>query len=394
MWGRNRVAVCLAILFGHFVACADTALAQYFPGKEIKERQEFNQRTEHWPTTLLSGNSFDQVGKSIANEPGFPTSGTDVEKARYCMNRLPDLVSKYSLSAGNTATGLAVFAGRLADPLDPESNAAIKALNLGNCAEFSMFFQDVLRGAGVTQSQVFYGDNDPSEGHSLRFTGTDTAIYVPEVLPDGTVVRRVFDPFRAVYHGGATDSSVDQQVPLWSDRPMTDKDSLPRDVGKASWIATVGKNYVKGQDEKLLNPATTVQIRKVGIEELAGLYRRGTSEIQLTVDGMRLSAVWRKGPGPRTAGKTMFASALPKAGSASEFTSNTGYSYADDCPRLAPYRSCPMTIKFVIMPSATTMTIVEKNPKYWSGECKWAVDKPWATKTNSWTQVETSAASR
>lgn len=375
----------VSILLAYIPAAASLAQGYLDPDRyydeQLRLNEEVQNRTKDWPSTLRSSDSFDGIGKAISREPMFPFAGTDVDKARFVMTRLPDIVSKYGLETGSggLTSNLVIQAGRFFDRFDPESNGPIKLTGDGNCAEFSMFFQDVLRAAGV-HSQVFYGDKNPDEGHSMTFAGTDTAVYVNETLPNGKTIRRVFDAFRAVYHHQQAERGPwSNTIASWSDKPMTQADKRPgeQDV----WLEKLRpvKKYVKGQDQKLLPPATDPRTPK-NFSNYVGIYQRDDNpsfKMRISSDGTSLSAVWVKHP--LKTGSPVFVGARNQAGTA-VFSTEKGYAYAEsDCPGMKPF-VCPAKIEFVTAGKALTFS--SRPPKYWSKTakshtpCSWALDQP------------------
>jgi hypothetical protein len=207
-----------------------------------------------WPASISGDSGFEDLGKVIANEPGFPKAGSDVEKARYVFGRLPDIVRTYGLKpgTGSTLSNVVIEAARVCST-DPEAAESLKGWSgWGNCGEFSYAFSEVLGGAGVT-NRVVFGDNDASTGHSSSFAGTDTTLIVVEKDASGRVSRRVFDAFRATFHapGNIPDAST---LARWGDVPLTPKDSLPRDAGHLSWRETVDKSFVKDASTETVMP--------------------------------------------------------------------------------------------------------------------------------------------
>lgn len=210
--------------------------------------------TSHWPASISGSAGFQDLGKAITKDPGFPAKGTDVEKARFVFSKLPEIAKKYDLEAGSgmPLSQAVIGLGRFGS--DPEDTGSLKGCTgWGNCGEWSYAFSEVLGGAGV-QSKVAYGDKSGGTGASLAHGGTDTMVIVEERTPDGAISRRVFDPFRAAFHGEDARPTAGT-VAVWTDRPLTDNDKLPRDVGQTSWQSDplIKKPFIK---TRRLKPAS------------------------------------------------------------------------------------------------------------------------------------------
>lgn len=347
-----------------------------------------------WPTELtMRDHSFKKIGAAIANEPGFPSNGSEAEKATYIYSRLPQVVDYYGLTAGtgSRASDLTVGGLRMFDGVDVEQVASLKsAFGRGNCAEFTFMFQDILTGAGV-QGHVIYADNDPNPGYSQNFTGTDTALYVDETGPNGVVVRRVFDAFRAVYHHQKDGKSWKEAIGEWGDQPMTSNDRLSRDPAHLdSWLETLEKKYVKGQETETVlppnrkAPATTANVEAV-LKKVLGLWQ-SPDGAQLLLRGTngQIEAMYVKlSPKQRVQGMPdnayYFRNGTLKLGPPLKIVSSNGFNYAQaDCnQRLAPFTKCDCQVSFV--PSLDSAIFSRRAPQYWKKDCRWAAGEAWYT---------------
>ncbi len=354
--------------------------------------QAHSQKNSHWPTELtMRDHSFLTIGKAIADEPGFPLNGNEIQKANYVYSRLPQVVDYYGLTAGTgsrvsdwTVGGLRMF-----DGLDVEGSASLKStLGRGNCAEFTFMFQDILKGAGV-QGHVMYADNDPKKGFSQHFTGTDTALYVEERGPDGTVVCRVFDAFRATYHHQRDGKSWKETISEWGDQPMRPSDRLKRDPGDLeTWLEVLEKKFVKGQQTQEVLPSNrktpqgSANIDQV-LKQVLGLWQspagaqlllRGTNG-QIEAMYVKLTAKQRVQGMPDNA--YYFRNGTLKLGPPLALVSNNGYNYAQsDCnKRLSPFTKCETRITF--RPGLDSATFTRRAPSYWKKDCRWAPGEAW-----------------
>jgi hypothetical protein len=349
------------------------------------------QMSDHWPAGVMNSKAFDQIGAAIAAEPNFPTHGSEMEKAHYVFSRLPEIQKKYDLKAGTggPVSQPLVLGGRGLDRFDPEDVAALKVTGTGNCAEWSQAFQHVLGGAGV-HSTVMYADDDPAPGRSWGFDKTDTALFVEEVV-GGRKIRRVFDPFRAVYHAQHDGTTVEDQINKWVDLPMRDDDRLPRDVGD-HWLSRCypKKRYVKlATTMELIPPNDTerpgvpltldsVTKRLVGTWQnqengaTIGLYLEGGT---LTARGITGSARSRVLGIPDNS--YLFKSGKINLGKQITITSKGGYTYADknDCKFLGPYPHCLVTARFLAQRNLLVVDV--KKPKYDPDRCEWAAHREW-----------------
>lgn len=220
--------------------------------------------SSHWPRSISGPSGFEDLGRAIRKDPGFPTKGSEVEKARFIFSRLPEIAKKYGLDAGSggVMSNAVIGASRLKS--DPENADSLKGCTgWGNCGEWSYAFQQILAGTGVT-SEVVYGDKEGGKGRSLAFNGTDTTVFVRERTPGGAESRRVFDPFRAAYHGSNWQPTA-ASVTDWSDRPLTDNDKLPRDASRYSWQKDplIDKPYIKSAiSETELPPQEPISVQE------------------------------------------------------------------------------------------------------------------------------------
>jgi hypothetical protein len=198
-----------------------------------------------WPASIATTQGFNDLGKAIANSQSFPRTGTDVDKAGYVFRQLPAIAKKYGLKPGSGSKLSDLVIGLYRKfGTDPENADSLKGkAGWGNCGEWTYAFSEVLDGAGVL-SRVVFGDKSGQGGEFAgSFTGTDTTLYVEEVLTDGRTSRRVFDAFRAVYHGKDY-VPTPETLRTWGNVPLQDTDKLARDQ-QISWQRNVGKPYVK-----------------------------------------------------------------------------------------------------------------------------------------------------
>jgi hypothetical protein len=205
-----------------------------------------------WPAELAAEDGFGRVGRAIADEPGFPRTGTQIEKAKYVYGRIPAVAGAYGLQAnrGTAADNALVGAGRFND--DPEGTGALKTTGVGNCAEWTYAMLEMLGGAGV-EATPYFADSTRENGASLGFNGTDTSLYVNERTSDRKVSRRVFDAFRACHHGTGGRPTT-ESLEEWGDRPLTDVERLPQDQG-ICWLQQVKKPYIKSAFTEELLPS-------------------------------------------------------------------------------------------------------------------------------------------
>jgi len=351
------------------------------------------QAQANWPSHLsLREHSFLKIGQAIANEPGFPIHGTEVQKADYMFSRLPKVVEHYGLTAGTgsklsdwTVGGLRMF-----DGLDAEGSASMKSsLGIGNCSEFTFMFQDMLKGTGVA-GHVIYADDDPNKGYSSGFTGTDTALYVNEVGPDGVIVRRVFDAFRATHHHQGQNKPWKDMLEEWGNRPMTNADRLGRDpAGLTSWLNHLEKGYVKAQDTEELVPVNEktskpkADINNV-LKDVLGLWQ-SPKGAQLLLRGTNgnIEAIYVK----RTAQQRVqgmpdnafyFRSGTLKLGPPVVIESKNGWNYPQtDCKSMAPFTKCDTRVSFTTAFKSAKFT--RRAPAYWKKPCQWATGEDWYT---------------
>lgn len=207
--------------------------------------------TSSWPDSISKSTGFHDLGAAIKSEPGFPSDGTDVEKARYVFGRLPNIAKKYDLKMGNGHPWSNLVVGITRIGNDPENADPLKRYpHWGNCGDWSYAFSEILTGANVP-ARVAFGDSTSDQGYSNAFNGTDTMVIVEEKASDGRVSRRVFDPFRAGYHSG-TNQPTEESIKDWEDIPLSDQDKW-LDEQTMSWQKMVGKKYVKdaGNQQKL-----------------------------------------------------------------------------------------------------------------------------------------------
>ncbi len=391
---KLATSACFLIL----LAAQDPSPAQHVVADPQVQKEKIARegRTTGWPNTLLGADTFARLGKAISHEPNFPFGGSDIEKANYYMSRLPDIVDKYNLvtGTGTKASDWIVGAQRQLDGLDPEGTASLKGTGRGNCAEFSMFFQDVLRGGGV-DSQVFFGDKIGTPGtHAPGFDGTDTAIYLNETLPDGTVVRRVFDPFRATYHHFQEKLPWSKTIPRWSNRPMTAADKIPGDT--ELWLHQVlpPKFFVKDQNEIPLKPTTPANTTKVKLaQNYIGVYeKQGDPSFRLRTyeDAGGLGAKWIKHPWAQ--GKSVFINAKRKAGTGN-FSTKEAFAYGGcDCPNMTR-QTCSAEINF--FGGGKRFSFRARVMQYWSSTatshipCTWATDQARKAEETVFTEVKT-----
>lgn len=224
-----------------------------------------------WPSSISTKDGFARLGQAISREKDFPRNGSDTEKARYMMSRLPEIARSYHLSAGSGgfASQVSVGASRLWDGFsglwggrDPENAPGLKGpTGSGNCGEWSWAFSEMLTAVGVNNTVVF-GDNNPNPGASLGHTGTDTAVTVVEKDPGGRVIHRIFDPYQAGYYNAKTLKPDAKSAAFFSDLPMTGKDVTDDD-------RSTGKDQVRWKED-LIKKAHIKEARhnKSGSEKL------------------------------------------------------------------------------------------------------------------------------
>jgi hypothetical protein len=228
----------------------------------------------HWPANINVVGGFRLLGEALRSDPGFPASGSDVEKARYVGSRLPEIATRYGLYPGSgslldqvlvgVSRGLALF-------YDDRDNTSMLngLLGKGNCAEWSYALNEMLLGAGLPDTVVCYGDSSPNPGYSLGFTGTDTMLVVFE-RAEGRYSRRVFDAFRAAYHGPNRRPDA-ASAAEWMDLPLAPCDRWRDEAGKPSWLEKVGKGYVKeASAQTVLSEPTTPRITPSVIDRPRG----------------------------------------------------------------------------------------------------------------------------
>lgn len=221
------------------------------------------QAASHWPASISGPTGFQDLGKAITKDPGFPAKGSEAEKARFVFSKLPEIAKRYDLEAGSGSLASQAWIGLGRFGSDPENVGGLKGCaGWGNCGEWSYAFSEVLGGAGV-ESKVAYGDKSGGTGAGLGHGGTDTMVIVMERTPDGALSRRVFDPFRAAFHGKDWRPTAGT-VPVWTDRPLTDNDKLPRDAGRTSWQSDplISKPFIKdANSQDLLPPHEPIDVQ-------------------------------------------------------------------------------------------------------------------------------------
>ena len=157
-----------------------------------------------WPTSVSGPTGFADLGKAMSEDPGFPHGGSDVQKAEFIFLHMGVVANKYGLKAGSGAGPRAWVIRVDRNFTDPENADSLKGCTgYGNCGEWSYAFSEILGGAGVVSRPVFAAKTCTRDAKDDKFTDTDTTVIVEEVLPNGTVSRRVFDTFRAAYHSGS-----------------------------------------------------------------------------------------------------------------------------------------------------------------------------------------------
>lgn len=236
-----------------------------------------------WPATISGQSGFNDLGKVIMREPGFPASGSPVEKARYVFSRMADAASTYGLKSGsggivsNTVIGLY----RLTN--DPEGAECLKgAVGWGNCGEWSYAFSEILDGAGVV-SRVAFGDSAGGAGASMGFGGTDTMVIVEERSPDGKLSRRVFDAFRAAFESGKEQPTA-ESLKDWGDLPLTDGDRW-QDETTTSWQSVLGKPFIKDAvTEQVIDLAPDARVDPRHTPRPSGAARKFARSIAILLD--------------------------------------------------------------------------------------------------------------
>jgi|GEM_PF-6515450 len=238
-----------------------------------------------WPPTIATSSGFKNVGQAIAQEPGFPKDGSPIDKANYIFSRMSAVATSYNLKAGSGwPIDSAIIQFYRTIETDPEAAGPLKGgYGHGNCAEWSYAFSEILGGAGVV-SQVMFGDNSNSQGHSLAFWGTDTALFVTETLPDGNTSRRVFDVFQAAFNSGSH-QPTSATLQTWGNLPMSDADVTANDraEGRKSWLSRVGKKYAKDGNTENLLPSAPQTGRSLTIEVLDSLTNKPIALAKVTL---------------------------------------------------------------------------------------------------------------
>jgi hypothetical protein len=225
-----------------------------------------------WPKTIRSAHAFSDLGVAMTKMNGFPINGSELEKANFVYLHMDLVARTYGLSAGDgglysqAIVGLHRLCSYVPGLNDPEEAESLKGGDhLGNCAEWSQAFSEILSGAGVS-NHVVYADKSCEPGKSARFNGTDTTVIVEERDWDGRrtrISRRVFDAFRAAYHS-PDGMPTKETLAEWSNLPLTNADRWKGEKGP-SWLSDmVDKPCVKdGPSETaledpsgLLSPST------------------------------------------------------------------------------------------------------------------------------------------
>jgi len=179
------------------------------------------------PARIWSNDAaFLDIGRAISRRKDFPRRGTDVDKARYVFAQLPWIARQLDLHAG------------------ANQEKSTKEMSLATSSEWSHAMQAMLAGAGVASRRVSRVDKAPSPGMSANAVEPTMALIVEERTPEGRMSRRVFDAFRAGYHGPLRQPNA-LTVSAWGDRPLSAADKLPRDLGRISWLKKLTKPLAK-----------------------------------------------------------------------------------------------------------------------------------------------------
>jgi hypothetical protein len=367
--------------------------------------------TNTLPPNISSNTAFKDIGKALSGEPDFPHRGTDSEKASYLMKRIPDIVSKYGLRAGadfprSFYTGPIVALGRLHDPVDAEDVAALKKFGWGNCAEFSEAFQEMMKGAGMPNSTVVYADNKGGEGYSPGFGGTDTAVMLEEPGPNGKLVRRIFDPFRAIFHSSEliNPPTLEESIKQWSDLPMSPSDvrNGDKERGLKPWQTRLGKDFVKAQGSEFALPPPANNPKAWTADErskarlaaiIPGLWasKNGCQILIQGTDGSYTAQNVKRSARQRVMGvpenSTYFTGGKITKWEPLTMESKGCWTFVQqgDCPHLAPFTRGEVTFTFQLTNIANSRSRV---PQYYSSKCIWAVNQPWSVDTSVWTKIK------
>jgi hypothetical protein len=250
-----------------------------------------------WPASIQTPTGFQDVGRAIASERGFPSDAPDVEKARFIFLRMPAVAQAYEIKSGsaNLVSQAVIGLWRLG-PADPENAEALKScIGWGNCGEWSYAFSEILKGGGVN-SRVAYGDSSGSAGSSLSFNGTDTIVIVDEWSPKrDKTSRRVFDAFRSAYHSG-TSQPTDATIKKWGDVALTDADRWADEPPVISWQTMVGKPFVKDAGTQTVFVAVGSRLQPGPAKRpvwIGGIWAEGA--VKITQDGTNVQAQYLRG---------------------------------------------------------------------------------------------------
>ena len=226
-----------------------------------------------WPPSINIDNGFHTLGLAMRRDPGCPSKGSDIDRARYVASQIPKIVERYKLHTGGGGVfdNALIGIGRLMAGVvynDPENTAPLNTvIGLGDCSEWSYAMCEILSGAGAGQPYVAFADHDPAQDYSLTFTGTDTMVVIKEYSPSKRrYSRRVFDAFQAVYN---SEGNIPQpgMVSSWTDLPLADCDRWADEKGGDTWLKAIKKPYVKDaitllQLDAPLDPKVTPTLEK------------------------------------------------------------------------------------------------------------------------------------
>jgi hypothetical protein len=285
----------------------------------------------------------------MSEDPGFPHGGSDVQKAEFIFLHMGVVANKYGLKAGSGAGPRAWVIRVDRNFTDPENADSLKGCTgYGNCGEWSYAFSEILGGAGVVSRPVFAAKTCTRDAKDDKFTDTDTTVIVEEVLPNGTVSRRVFDTFRAAYHsgsyiGGGQPNSKELQK--WGNLPLTNADKLPGE--SESWLTNyVGKPCIKDASSEDLLPLKPPNYAPI-TPKWTGTFVGPQLTYTLTGRGNKVTvaSVWAGNPGSTGQGGWLEASSCTITGnSATCNRQTTTGEYFDSLKKVKSAETCTLRL--------------------------------------------------